>query len=135
MWMTQQKGRSLCTVIMPILLMKKLRLREVVHLAPKLEVSLTAKMIFSPLSYTTFIRPSSHYSCLFMSFIIQDNNQLIILREKAQGIILALQIMLNFTVAFQRPSLELQYAPKSGLKNQNLNKAEESRAVPSGNGD
>lgn len=74
MWMTQQKSRSLCTVIMPILLMKKLRLREVVHLAPKLEVSLTAKMIFSPLSYTTFIRPSSHYSSLFMSFIIQDNN-------------------------------------------------------------
>lgn len=33
------------------------------------------------------------------------------LREKAQGIIWALQIMWHFTVAFQRPSLELPNNP------------------------
>lgn len=52
------------------MMIKKQRLRVVVQLVPKLAVSLTAKMIFLPLNYIVFIKFSSHYSGLFMSFII-----------------------------------------------------------------
>lgn len=68
--MTQQKGKPFCMMFMPILLMKKLRLREVIQLTQKLAVFLTAVMMFFPLYYTAFIKPSSHYSGLFMSLII-----------------------------------------------------------------
>ena len=80
---------------------------------------------------------AAHYSGLFMSLIVKDNNIIIItmLREKTQGIFWALQIMWNFTVAFQRPSLGLQNTPQRMAWKVKTQTTEKSRAVPSGTGD
>lgn len=97
---------------MPIPLTKRLRLREVVQLTPKLAVSLTAKMMFFPLNYTAFIKPSFDYSGLLMSLIILVNHA----EGEGSRCYLDPSNNVEFTLAVQRTSLELQYAPKEFLE-------------------